>query len=541
MKAKQPSPAMSRVIGRLQSILPMRRIAAAGAVLLATVPLLTAACASSATTSSAAKLTTLRIAVGTEPLPNPAQATVKGYWSSIFFSLAYAPIFHLAVNGTVEPGLAVSWHYINSTQNRNEVFEFTLRPNAKFSDGSPVTAKDVAHWLAYFVGQTGPFHGVFGVKPSFSAISSLTVRIRMTSPNPELPDILSDQGDNAGFVMSPKAIADPGLLSSATDGAGPYELLGSQSVRGDHYTYVPNPHYYDKPALKFHQVYVKVIADPSSRLQAQETGQYNVTLGDATTAAAAKSAGLEVLSVPQGVQFLALDSKAGLSPALKDVRVRQAINYAINRPAIEKALFGAFSAPESAFLPADISTGLSSYYRYDPTKAKALLAAAGYAHGFTLNAICQGSYFGDFGYPLVSAVAQELQAVGIHLNVTSYPTDPIYASHVFATPAQATVSDLLQIYTDTPSLYNVYLSPTAPVNFYGTNAELDRLYEEGAASSDPQADWKAMWKVYASEAYIVPLVINPNLYYVSKGVGGVALSPLHNAALPTEWHPTSGQ
>ncbi len=532
--------ALSRQPRRLAKISTAFALSAAMAIT-------TAACGSSSSTSSGTSgasgtsgtsgQSVLRLGVGSETLPNPAMATVKGYFASPFFSLAYASIFHLTATGTVEPGLAASWHYVNtSPQTRNEVFEFTLRPNAMFSDGTPVTASDVAKWLEYFVKGTGPFNGVFGKSPSFTAVGPLTVRIRMTAPNPQLPVILSDEGPNAGFVMSPKAMADPNLLSSATYGAGPYELLASQSVRGDHYTYVPNPHYYDKSAIKFKQVYVKIIADPSSRLEAQQSGQLNVSLGDVTTAAAAKSAGLQVLSVPFGVEWLVLDVKHGRAPALRDVRVRQAINYAINRAAIAKALFGATGVPKSAWVPADVNTGMDNYYNYDPAKAKALLAAAGYAHGFTMNALTQGSYFGDFGDPLVSAVAQNLQAVGIHLNITSYSTDPVYASHVFA--FQAPVSNLVQILADTPTLYDVYLAPTAPVNFYGNDPQLVHLYEQGAASSNPFPYWKQMWQRFTTQAYAVPLVVNPTLYYVSKGIGGLAVSNIHNSALPTEWYPT---
>jgi peptide/nickel transport system substrate-binding protein len=485
----------------------------------------------------ASKTSVLRIGIGTEALPDPAKATVKGYWASVMFSLAYAPIFHLSPEGKVTPGLATSWRYVNDGADRNKVFEFTLRKNAKFSDGTPVTAKSVADWLTYFSKGTGPFSGVFGKKPKFEAVDDSTVRVNLATPNPRLPLVLSDGGPNAAFVMGPKAMADAKLLSSATDGAGPYMLDGKQSVRGDHYTYVPNPHYYDKAAVKFSRVEVRLIAEPASRLQTQKSGQLDVTLGDVTTASSAKSAGLKVLAAPQGVQYLVLDSKHGAVPQLRDIRVRQAINLAIDRKAIAKALLGDVGTPASAFIPADANTGQDDYWAYDPEKAKALLAQAGYAKGFSMKAICQGAYFGNLGEPLVRAVAKNLEAVGIKLDVTSYSTDPDYAKDVF--DFKAPVINLLQILSDTPTVYGTYIAPSGVVNFYGTDPEIVRLYNAGLKAEDPTPSWVKMWQRFTTQAYVVPLVVNPNLYYVSKSIAGVSVSKVHNSALPTEWSPAA--
>jgi peptide/nickel transport system substrate-binding protein len=492
-----------------------------------------AACGSSSGGSS--KTTVLRIGIGTEALPDPAKATVKGYWASVTFSLAYAPILHLTPAGKVAPGLATSWRYVEGKQNK--VFEFTLRKDAKYSDGTPVTAQTVAQWLTYFSKGTGPFAGVFGKKPQFDAVDQSTVRVTLTTPNPRLPLVLSDGGPNAGFVMGPKAMADAKLLSSATDGAGPYMLDGKQSVRGDHYTYVPNPNYYDKAAVKFSRVELKVIAEPASRLQTQKSGQLDVTLGDVTTASVAKSSGLQVLAAPQGVQYLVLDSKHGAAPQLRDIRVRQAINYAIDRKAIAKALLGPVGTPASAFIPADANTGMDNYWAYDPAKAKQLLAEAGQAKGFTLKAISQGAYFGNLGEPLVRAVAKNLEAVGIKLDLTSYSTDPDYAKDVFA--FKAPVINLLQILSDTPTVYGTYIAPSGVVNFYGTDPEIVRLYNEGLKAEDPTPSWVKMWRRFTTQAYVVPLVVNPNLYYVSKSIKGVSVSKVHNSALPTEWSPAA--
>jgi peptide/nickel transport system substrate-binding protein len=476
----------------------------------------------------------LRIGVQEEPLPNPAEATEKGYWASIYFSLAYAPLIHQAPAGKLEPALATSWEYVEGGGTPNSKFAMTIRKGAKFSDGEPVTAEAVVKWLDYFTETPGPFKEIFGKSPKFSA-SGEEVTIEMSTPNPRLPVILSDGGPNVGFVVAPKAIENPKLLSKETYGAGQYMLDPSQSLHEDHSVYVQNPNYYEPSAIKFKEVEVKLIAEPASRLEAQQSGQLDVALGDVTTVESAEGAGLNVLTVPQGVSFLVLDTKHGAAPALKDIRVREAINYAINRKAIAEALIPKIGTPASSFLLSDLDTGMENYWKYDPEKAKELLAEAGYSNGLTLPTITEGNYIGVFGDPLVRAVAKNLEEVGVKLEVTPYATDPAYAKDVFE--FKAPVFNLLQILSDTPTVYSTYVAPGAVVNFFGTNPEIVKLYNEGARAKDPTPAWTKMWQVYTKEAYVVPLVVQPNIYYVSESIGGVEVSKEHNSALPTEWYP----
>lgn len=514
-----------------------RRSTASTAVVLAAILVATSACGS--TGSANAGITTLKIAINSAPSSlNPALVTGSREFIGIPLSLSYAALFHETPAGKIEPQLATSWHYDNSgAGTANEAFEFTLRPDAKFSDGTPVTADSVVGWLKYFVQSKGLFAGSFGANPTFTATDPLTVKIQMTSPNPDLPQILSDEGDNAGFVVSPKAVADPSLLNSGSYGAGQYQIRTSQSVNGDHYTYEPNPNYYDKPAVRFKQVYVKVIANASSRLQAQQSGEYQVSLGDATTADAAKSAGLQVMSAPQGMFFLSLDTRHDVgTPALQNVMVRQAMNYAIDRVGIAKALFGAAGVPKWGFVTADAKSDSSDFhYDYDVAKAKQLLAQAGYANGFSLDLLCSG-YFGNFGEPLMNAVAQNLQAVGIDVKITCLPDQASFSTEVFKYKAAAIqTQDQFDV---TPATYPLYLSADSPIAFFGGDKEIDRLYALGASSPDPATYWNQMWQRYTSQAYVVPLVELPNFFFVSKGIGGVEVNSTYNTSLPTAWYPT---
>ena len=117
---------------------------------------------------------------------------------------------------------------------------------------------------------------------------------------------------------------------------------------------------------------------------------------------------------------------------LASVQVRQALNYAINRKAIASAIYGKYAVPTSELGSSDgYVQSMQDYYNYDPAKAKALLAAAGYPHGFTFN-IASESTFGSLGDPVLDAIAQEYSAVGVTMKITTTATLPIYLSDYYS-------------------------------------------------------------------------------------------------------------
>ena len=89
----------------------------------------------------------------------------------------------------------------------------------------------------------------------------------------------------------------------------------------------------------------------------------------------------------------------------------------------------------------------------------------------------------------------------------------------------------------TPAAYTQNVAPGAPVNFYGKDQQIADRYEEAVTSDDPGTGWDKMWQRFTGQAYTVPLVTYPALYYVSKKIGGVEVSAKHPSALPTEWYP----
>jgi peptide/nickel transport system substrate-binding protein len=450
-----------------------------------------------------------------------------------FRALAYEQIIHMAPNGTFVPGLATSWRYFPTGTGPNKGFEFTLRHNARFSDGTLVTAPRVVAWFKYFLAAKGGYSASLGPNPSFKSVGQWTVQIRMRAPNPSVPFQLSER--EWGYVSSPQAIAKPTLFATGSYGAGPYMLDGSRTVQGDHYTFVPNPHYYNPSAIKWREVDVKVIPTDSSMLAALQSGQLDASEGTPKTAAAAQAAGFNVVSALQGVDRLIVIGRD--APPLNDIRVRQALNYAINRKAIAQAVLGKYGAPISETITSDgFDPKYQNYYSYDPKKAKALLAAAGYPHGFTVKAIDQ-TFVLPTGDVLVRPAAQDLSAVGVNLDIYTANTGADYAPKILSgeyplgehPPGIIPMSDH----------YGFFLSPNGILNpRHVDDPVIDKLYQRGLRARNASVYWKQISDRMTVQGYFINIASYDAVYFVSKKIGGVASGPQRQGFVyPEEWYP----
>src|SRR5581483_6995011 len=300
---------------------------------------------------------------------------------------AYDPLIVQEPNGTFAPGLALSWKY----GERNKTFSMKLRPGVRFSDGTPFNAQALKTWLEYTatVAGGGAQAYIRGLT-KIAVTGPLAVTLTFNTPTPLLPLIFS-QIFTVGMPASPKAVAAKSLATT-TDGAGEYELDSSQSVPGDHYTYVPNPYYWNKAAVHWKRVVVKVISNPSTVIAAMRTGQIQAAIDQpVSSVASAKSAGLKAATPLVLMMTLVLaDRNGALAKPLADPRVRQALNYAVDRAAVAKALGAGYGVPiDQMAVPGDdgYNPALKNAYPYNPAKAKQLLAEAGYPNGFSFSAI----------------------------------------------------------------------------------------------------------------------------------------------------------
>ena len=456
---------------------------------------------------------TLRIGLEAAPLSlDPAKD--GGGFPVMLESLTHVPLIYVNADGSFGPGLATKWRYVGSG---NREFELTLRHDARFSDGTPVTADAVKGWLTYFAKARGPYANLISIE-SIAAVDRWTVRVKLTSSNPDLPQVFS-QVRNWSFVSSPKAVASPKVLGTKTFGAGPYMLDSAETVTNEKYTFVPNPYFYDRSRIRFQKVTVQIIADPSSMLSAIKTGQLDVASGRPETADAAAAAGLEIEHLPAvWTSLWFMDRDGRVAKPLGDVRVRQALNYAVDRKAITTAILGRWGTPTSqimqvgAYDPAD-----ADHYPYDPEKAKELLAEAGYARGFSLDVVANVAEKDD---KYIQAAAKYLEAVGVTLKLTRAPTGPDYVEKVFSGKFPATSLNNGVSVTIHSSYSNLFNKRASWNIFRHSDPELDRLAEEGARASDPAPYWQQMTDRITDQAWAVPLYATDILFFASKNIGG---------------------
>jgi peptide/nickel transport system substrate-binding protein len=472
----------------------------------------------STNTASTGSALTVGFSVQAPATLDPAKAPQNYAW---FEELAYEPLIVQRSDGSLAPGLAASWSY---TGTGNTTFVLQLRSGVKFSDGSPLTAQDVVNDLNYVVKSAGQMSPFFA-GDTFTATGPLTVTIKAASPNPDFPQILT-QDDVVGDIISAKGLQTPSLLGTQTFGAGPYMLDAAATVSGDQYTYVPNPNYYDKAAVHWKKVVIKVITDPQSMLNAMKTGQIEVANGDPTTIAAARQAGLTVTSTPDLWMGVTLADRGGvMAKPLANLQVREALNYATDRAAISTALFPGTGAATSQLAPPGgygYDPQLASVYPYNVSKAKQLLAAAGYAHGLSLK-IVTGDYGGE--NLMAQALAQQWQQVGVSVQVTDDANSNQFYAAAFGGkfPAFMTVFGQIPTWIEGPSLF---LPPASYNPFHTASAQLAMLYQQEARSDETQQTSldQQIEDYLVNQAWFVPIVTIGLPYYATSAVTGTGTS-----------------
>jgi peptide/nickel transport system substrate-binding protein len=426
-----------------------------------------------------------------------------------FLLPAYEPLVRTRPDGTIEPALAESWSL--TPDNREATFK--LSKDAKFSDGEPVTAAAAKKSIEYWLGKKGPFS---------VNLANQTFKVKLSSGNPSLISLF-DAYWLSGDLISPKAIDSGANLGARTFGAGPYVLDADNSIAGKSYSYLPNPYYYDKSRIVWDKIVIGVFEDQNSAIQAMKTGQLKLLISDPITAHANEASlpkNIRVVSDPVQWTGLFLADRDGLvNPAMKDVRVRQALNFGVDRGLITKALFGKFADPTcqlqgKGFVGHD--DAIEAKYPYDPAKAKALLAEAGhgsglelkvaYVHG-TLSDVLFQALVGQYRKIGVAIKGQELQNLGALAPAAAQKQfDSFIANTNSGVPFLAKFQTL-----DAKGSYNVY---------HNVDAELSDLIAKAAALPTDKAEdaWKSVYARVADLAWFVPVSAFHIVYFVTSDV-----------------------
>jgi peptide/nickel transport system substrate-binding protein len=432
---------------------------------------------------------------------------------------AYEPLIRVKADGSFEAALATAWEM--SADSREATF--TLRSDAKFSDGEPVNAEAVKKSVEYWrTKKGGPFAVNLASLAAIEVLDANRVRFKLNTPNPAFLNLFEAYW-LSGNIISPKALANPDSLAKETFGAGPYKLDPAATVTGKTYTYLPNPHYYNKARIKWDKIVLSVFEDQNSAIQTMKAGQLKLLVSDPVTGHANRdklAKNMRVLSDPvQWTGLIIMDRNGIINPALKDPRVRQAINHAIDRKLIAKALLGDFAEATvqlqgKGFLGYDAAN--EARYPYDVAKAQKLLAEAGYEKGVdikmayvnnTLSRTMSQVLAGQFKKVGINATLNELQGFGAMLGAAANKQFDVLVFN-----SNSGVPNLARFQT---------LMPKGSLNMYGTeDATLARLMDEAAnlPLAKAEAAWKKVYAHVVELAWFAPIAATHTVYFATSDI-----------------------
>ncbi|MFE5331939.1 ABC transporter substrate-binding protein [Embleya sp. NPDC056575] len=487
------------------TILGRRRVAA-----LATAGLVVAAVAGcgGSNTSKGAGGKTLTLAAAADAASLDPAKTAGGNMLAYLQPL-YDALTTVNPDQSVGPGLATAWTY---TDPERRHLRMTLREGVTFSDGTPFDASVVKQNLDRMATSNGPSSFAVATVAGVTVNSPTEVELALKTPDPAL---LFNLGLVAGMMVGPKAFAD---ANAQPVGTGPYILDTGHTTRGDRYTYTRNPRYRTPAAYPFDKVVIKAIPDTNARTTALLTGQADAGIGAPARMDAAKQAGLTVTRQPGQVTGLWLVDRDGrIAPPLKDARVRQAINHAVDGPGILKAIMAGVGTPTTQMFAAGspaYDPELDRKYPYDPARAKQLLTEAGFPDGFKLSLPSENAFVPAI-YPVL---AEQLNQVGIKVEYTPVSTNQLsvqYFSGRF--PAFMYVWGTTQNWIDA----NALLSPTAPTNPFKVDdpVAVDLLARIATASDRDQGPLYRQLNAHVVEqAWFAPLFRGETVMFSAKRI-----------------------
>lgn len=426
-------------------------------------------------------------------------------------------------NGKMIPGLAESVVIAPD----GLTYTFKLRKNVLFHNGKPFDSADVVYTYNNLTGMSGEkaVSSKFSLIKNINAPDAYTFVITLVEPS-------------AGFLsLTSIPIVPEGYTNQAEHpvGTGPYRFV--EYTPGQRIVLERNEAYYDAsrmPKIKRAEIYI--MTDEAAIVSGLQSGQLDFA---SITAEDAKqlSSDYTIYNAPQNmVQIFALNNE---DPIFSDVRVRQAVNYALNKQDVIDGVFGGYATKlDSNFSPVMgmyYNDTLSGYYEQNLAKAKQLLLEAGYPNGFKMTITVPSNYQAHIDTAQI--FAQQLAAIGIKATIQPIEwatwLDQVYTKAQY----QSTIIGLTGK-LDPDSVLGRYTT-TYPMNFFKfSNARYDALITKAKVETNDAARismYKECQKILTENAAAV-YVCDPNLTvaarkdlkgYVFYPVGFMDLSTLY--------------
>lgn len=311
-------------------------------------------------------------------------------------------------DGSPTGELAKEWSQVDPL-----TWEFKLVEGVQFQNGEPVNAEAVKYSFDRMGDEDhAGFMQIFKQTKlkEVKVIDEYTVQMITEEPAPELLFWLSES-----FIVPPKYYSETPTEKIALEpiGSGPYKFV--EWVKDDHLTFVANEEYWQEPA-KIKNVVLRIIPEATTRMNELIAGNVHfITALNAEQFAAIDTEKADPLSVQSWRKMHIGLGQTTIEP-LKNKLVRQALNYAVDKEALIDGLMGGATDPLKSMVNAPQNNPALEPYPYDPEKAKALLAEAGYPDGFEMKLQASAGLYGN-DKDVAQAVAQYFGDVGVETEV----------------------------------------------------------------------------------------------------------------------------
>jgi len=356
-----------------------------------------------------------------------------------------------------------------------------LRQGVVWHDGRPFTAEDVVSTFDLMEREAAAFRHKYppGIVKDVIAINDYTVQIVTERPYAVMIRRLVE------FPMLPKHVIESigiDAFSRAPVGTGPYRFV--EWVKDDHVTLTANQTWWGGTPL-YDTVVFRTIPDMTTRLADLLAGTIDLIEGVSPDIASVieEREGLEVIAVP-GLRCMSLDLNSNVEP-LNDVRVRQAMAYAIDRSPLIDYILGGYASPSYAQATA-VDFGFTllgvNKFEYNPQKAKELLAEAGYPDGFEIDFQLGRRFLKDL--ELMQAIQDQLAKVGIKLNIVPMEWGSFYTQYYSTGKMTMALYGFANMIADADlPFFNLYHSQGT--GWYYNNPQLDEVIDAQEAEVDP--------------------------------------------------------
>ncbi|MBS0639399.1 MAG: ABC transporter substrate-binding protein [Acetobacteraceae bacterium] len=430
-----------------------------------------------------------------------------------------------------KPGLAKAWSYPDPN-----TLLLDLQPGVMFHDGTPFDAQAVKFNL-----DRGRQDPTSNVKPDLGKVTEvvvtgpLQVALKLSQPDTSLPLTLSDR---AGMMVSPKAAQALGREHDrAPVGTGAWKFVSWQN--NEKVTVTRNEGYWKPGRPYLDGIELSVINEVNTGLRSVIGGQNDFVffLSPQQKAVVDRAKNLVSVSGPT-LYCIQLYLNYGRKP-LNDVRVRQALNYAVDREAFNKATMAGLAEPATLNIPSShwaYDKVAAARYPYDPDKAKALLTEAGYKDGLDLD--LQGTS-DQRSVQREEVLTEQLAKAGIRAHFTNgmipatttkFFVDKQHDAYLSAWTGRPDPSLTYQLLFGKDAFYNT--SRTDPVPDLAAALQATSA---GQTLEERKIAFAKVEQLVADNALIVPLVFQNALDAYRTSVKGYRLNLLGKPKFEDVW------